>query len=64
MSLLIPCPASTSFAASELLLPHFMIAAAAAPFIASVADPVFAAFKLMEIVSPAAGVKLGEVVQL
>ena len=61
---LIQCPANTSFAASVLLLPHFMIVAAAAPFIASVADPVFAALNSMEIVSPAAGVKLGEVVQL
>jgi hypothetical protein len=44
------------------LFPHFLIVPAAAPFTASVADPVFAALKLIEIVSPAVGVKLGEVV--
>jgi hypothetical protein len=41
-----------------------MIVAAALPFTASVADPVFAALNSMEMVSPAAGVKLGEVVHV
>jgi hypothetical protein len=41
-----------------------LIVAAAAPFTASVADPVFTALKSIEIESPAAGVNVGEVEQL
>ena len=41
-----------------------MIVVVAAPFTASVADPVFAALKSIEMESPATGVNVGDVEQL